>query len=340
MQKRLSEIAEFIGGALEGEDIFVSGISGVEGASENYLTFMENDRHRRAVEESAASAVIIPLNSKEFTIPVIRVKNPRLAFAQVLAMFNVVEKRKPGIHALSSVAEDAVVSDEAYVGPYVVIEKGAVIESGVEIYPFSYVGEGVFIGKNSILEPRVTIMKGCRISDNCLIHSGAVIGADGFGFVRNGAEQVKIPQVGIVDVASCVEIGANTTIDRATTGETSIGAGTKIDNLVQIGHNVSVGKDCTIVSQSGIAGSSRIGDRVIIAAQAGIRDHTVIGADAIVGGRAGVTKPVKTGTVVSGYPARDHREELKIEAAVARLPEFMAKAEKFFNYSSCSIGDS
>ena len=328
MFKKLSEIAELLGGVLEGEDISVEGIAGSDDAKETYLTFMESEKYRSSVEASKACAVIIPINSKRFDKPVIRMKNPRLGFALVLDIFHKREKPVPSIHPSAVIGENVTIGKDVFIGPYVIIESGTIIGDGTEIYSFSYIGKGVSIGKNTIIEPRVTIFYGCSIGDNCLIHSGAVLGADGFGFVRDGAKQIKIPQIGIVQVGNDVEIGANTTIDRATTGKTIIGNGTKIDNLVQIGHNTCVGNDCTVVSQSGVAGSTKIGDRVIIAAQAGVRDHTIVGSDSIVAGRAGVTKQVKSGTVVSGYPARDHREELKIEASIAKLPEFMSKMEK------------
>lgn len=328
MLKKLSEIAELLGGVLEGEDISVDGIAGSDEAKESYLTFMESEKYRSSVDSSKACAVIIPLNSKGFDKPVIRVKNPRLGFALVLDLFHKREKPVPSIHPTAVIGEGVKLGKDVFIGPYVVIESGASIGARTEIYSFSYIGNGVSIGEDTVLEPRVTVFYGCKVGDRCLIHSGAVIGADGFGFVREGAKQIKIPQIGIVSVGDDVEIGANTTIDRATTGKTIIGNGTKIDNLVQIGHNTQVGNDCTIVSQSGVAGSTKIGDRVIIAAQAGVRDHTLIGSDSIVAGRAGVTKQVKSGTVVSGYPAREHREELKIEASIAKLPEFMSKIEK------------
>ena len=328
MFKKLSEIAEHLGGTLEGEDISVNGISGSDDAIESYLTFMESEKYRSSVEASRAAAVIIPITSKGFDKPVIRVKNPRLGFALVLDLFHKRERPTPSVHSSAIIGKNVSLGKDVFIGPYVVIEDGASIGDRTEIYSFSYIGKGVSIGEDTVLEPRVTVFYGCSVGDRCLIHSGAVIGADGFGFVRDGAKQIKIPQVGIVSIGDDVEIGANTTIDRATTGKTLIGSGTKIDNLVQIGHNTHVGNDCTIVSQSGVAGSTNIGDRVIIAAQAGVRDHTLIGSDSIVAGRAGVTKQVKSGTIVSGYPARDHREELKIEASIAKLPEFMSKIEK------------
>ncbi len=325
---KLSEIADFLGGTLEGSDIDVTGISGADEAADDFLTFMESDKYRQSVLSSRACAVIIPAQAKAFEQkPVVRVKNPRLAFALLLAVFHKRPSKPAGIHPTAVIGSNVSIGDNVTIGPFAVLEDNAVIGSGSEISAHCFIGDGARIGTDSILRHRVSIMRECVIGDRVLIHPGAVIGADGFGFVRDGARQIKIPQVGIVFIGDDVEIGANTTIDRATTGKTVIGCGTKIDNLVQIGHNTSVGRDCTIVSQSGIAGSTKIGDRVVVAAQAGIRDHTEIGSDSVIGGRAGVTKPVKSGAIVSGYPARDHREELRIEAAIARLPELAVRVE-------------
>ena len=329
MQMKLTDIADYLSGTLEGENISVSGIAGASEAENGFLTFMETERYRGQVVDSKACAVIIPMNADGFKDkPVIKVKNPRLAFALVLGLFNKVSRKKTGVHKTAVIGENVKIGENTEIGANAVIEEGAIIGDNCEIWANCFIGENVKIGNDTVLRPRVSIMMNCSIGERVLIHPGAVIGADGFGFVRDGAKQIKIPQIGIVAIGDDVEIGANTTIDRATTGKTIIGNGTKIDNLVQIGHNTVVGSDCTIVSQSGIAGSTKIGDRVVVAAQAGIRDHTEIGSDSIIGGRAGVTKPVKKGAIVSGYPARDHREELRIEAAIAKLPEIAVKVEK------------
>ena len=325
---KLSEIANYLDGTFEGEDFEIKGIAGATEAAPDFITFMEKERYRSSIIESKACAVIIPEALKGFeNKSIVRFKNPRLGFALLLSVFNKIPDKKKGIHPTAVIGENVIIGKEVGIGANAVIGDGVSIGDGCEICPNCFIGDGVTIGKNTVLRPKVVIMYNCFIGDRVLIHSGAVIGADGFGFVRDGAKQVKIPQVGIVSIGDDVEIGANTTIDRATTGQTVIGNGTKIDNLVQIGHNTVIGEDCTIVSQSGIAGSTKIGDRVVVAAQAGIRDHTEIGSDSIIGGRAGVTKPVKKGAIVSGYPARDHREELRIEAAIAKLPEMLERLE-------------
>lgn len=328
MFKKLSEIAEYIGGSLEGEDLSVNGVSGADDAQETFITFLESSRYRGIVASSRAAALIVPPDFGESEKPVIRVKNPRLAFAGLLELFYGKSRPEPSVHETALIGKNTVLGEGVYVGPYVVIGENVNIGNGTVIMPFVFLGDGVSVGENSLLHPRVTVMHGCSIGSGAVLHSGAVIGADGFGFVRDGLEQIKIPQVGTVEIGDDVEIGANTAIDRATTGKTVIGNGTKIDNLVQIGHNNRVGSHSTIVSQTGIAGSCKVGDVVTVGAQVGVKDHIEIGDGAIVASRSGVTKSVKPGAFLSGYPARDHREELRIEAAVASLPALIKRFEK------------
>lgn len=319
---KLSEIAVLLDGVLEGNDADVIGIAGTEEADAGYITFMEQEKHRKNAESSRAKAVIIPEKAAGIDgKSVIRVKNPRLGFAKLLTFFHPAKIKFNTIHPTAIIGENVRLGENVGIGAYAVIENNCTIGNNVQIYPHTYIAEGCTIGDDTIIKSSVSLMDDTVIGNRTIIHSGAVIGTDGFGFVRDGATQYKIPQIGHVEIGDDVEIGANATIDRATTGKTIIGSGTKIDNLVQIGHNTVLGKDCTIVSQSGVAGSTKIGDRVILAAQSGVRDHTEIGSDSIIAGRSGVTKPVKKGTIVSGFPARDHREELKIEAIIAKLPE-------------------
>jgi len=327
MMKDLEECALYVNGEVLGENITVRGVAGLSHTMAGYLTFVDDRERIPEALASSASALIIPLDIKECARPAIRVRNPRLAFAQLLELFSGSGDRKKGIHEAAWVGHHVTFDEDVYVGSHAVIEDNVCIGKRVQIFPLAYIGPGVTIGDDSIIYPHAALMKGTEVGKRVIIHCGAVIGDDGFGYAKDGNLQVKIPQVGKVVIADDVEIGANTTIDRATVDVTSIGRGTKIDNLVQIGHNCHFGEDCIMVSQAGMAGSVTVGDRVIIAAQAGIRDHTEIGSDATIAGRAGVTKSVASGKLVSGYPARDHREELKIEALIRHLPQLQERVK-------------
>ncbi|MDQ7824793.1 MAG: UDP-3-O-(3-hydroxymyristoyl)glucosamine N-acyltransferase [Candidatus Eremiobacteraeota bacterium] len=328
MVKTLEELAHYLKGEPAGDNVTIHGVAGLSYAREGDITFIDHEKYLETALQTPASAIIIPPRVKECARPFIKVKNPRLAFAQLLSLFHGKGKKREGIDDTAILGRNVELGSGVYIGPFVYIGDNVKVGANVQLFPFVYVEDDVTIGDDTILYPRVSLMKGIVIGKRVTIHSGAVIGADGFGFVRDGTSQIKIPQVGIVIVGDDVEIGANATIDRATTDATRIGRGTKIDNLIQIGHNTQVGEDCIIVSQAGIAGSVTVGDRVTIAAQAGVRDHVQIESDSIVAGRAGVTKNVSSGSLVSGFPARDHKEELKIEAAIAQLPELVKKVKK------------
>jgi UDP-3-O-[3-hydroxymyristoyl] glucosamine N-acyltransferase len=246
--------------------------------------------------------------------------NPSLGFARALALLHPPDSPASGIHPSAVISPDATVDSTASIGPLCVVDAGAQVGSGTSLLAQVHVGRDVRIGSDCRLFPQVTLRDGIRLGDRVVVHSGAVIGADGFGYARDGARYVKIPQVGRVVVEDDVEIGANVTIDRATLGETRIGRGTKIDNLVQIAHNVQVGEDTVIVAQVGISGSTRIGSRVTLAGQAGIVDHLTIGDDVIVGAQSGVSKDIPAGSIVLGSPAIPHGEFKRQYASLAGLP--------------------
>lgn len=325
MIKTLEELASLVNGELVGENIDILGISGISYARKGYLTFIENKKHIEAAKNSHACAVITPHDVDDFGKPLIKVKNPRLAFARILSVFNEARRITAGIHQKAVLGENVKLGEGVYIGPYAVLGNNVKLGDNVKVFPFAYIDDGVELGDDTVIYPHVSVMMKCVIGKRVVIHSGTIIGADGFGYVRDGKINYKIPQVGNVVIGDDVEIGANVTIDRATTESTVIGRGTKIDNIIQVGHNTKVGEDCILVSQSGIAGSVIIGDRVTIASQAGIRDHVEIGSDTIVAGRGGVTKDIPARSLVSGYPARDHREELRIEAGIAKLPELIKR---------------
>ncbi len=325
MEKSLEELACYVAGERVGENVAINGVTGLSQARSGYLTFFDDMALISQARQTEASAVITPPDITDFPLPHIRVRNPRLAFARILELFHPRELRKPGIHPTAVLGSDAIFGIDVSIGAHAVIGDRVRLGKRVTIYPLAYIDDDVSIGDDSIIYPHVSIMRGCRLGSRVIVHSGAVLGADGFGFVKDKHCNVKIPQVGMVVLEDDVEIGANTTIDRATTDSTHVGRGTKIDNLIQIGHNTRIGEDCIIVSQAGLAGSITVGDRVTIAAQAGVKDHVEIGSDCIIAGRAGVTKKVPPGSLVSGFPARAHRQELRIEAAIVKLPELLAQ---------------
>ncbi len=325
MKKTLAQIAQIVKGEVVGDEgVVITGLSGVQEAQEGQLTFVANSKYTPLAQTTKASAIIV---SRDMNIPgksVIRTDNPSLAFAKIASlMLEEGVYRPKGIHPTALIAPDAVLGKDVAVGPYTVIESKAKVADGTVIYSGCYVGHHTTIGNNCLIYPNVTIRERLTIGDRVIIHSGTVLGSDGFGFVEVDDVHEKIPQVGTVIVEDDVEIGANVAIDRARFDKTLIGKGTKIDNLVQVAHNVVMGEHCIIVSQAGISGSVKIGKGAILAGQAGIAGHLTIGEGAIVSAQSGVTKSVAPHTQVSGYPSRPHDEAKRVNACVQRLPRYV-----------------
>ncbi|MDH7480778.1 MAG: UDP-3-O-(3-hydroxymyristoyl)glucosamine N-acyltransferase [Armatimonadota bacterium] len=320
--KTLKELAELVGGEASGDlNTIITGAADISDAVEGDIVFAESPKLMVEAEKSAASAIITSFGIPGDSKPVIRVQNPRYAFARVLEAFSPVAEREIGIHPSAYVGQNVTIGERVSVGFNAYIGNDVVLGNDVTIRPFAYVGNSVNIGDGCTIHPFVSIYDGVTIGNRVIIHSGSVIGADGFGYTRVGDTHYKIPQIGTVIICDDVEIGANVTIDRARTGKTEIGRGTKIDNLVQIGHNCSIGENCIIVAQVGLSGSITVGNRVILAGQAGLKDHITIGDDAIICARSGVIGDIPPGAFVSGYPARSHKEQLRIAAATQKLPE-------------------
>jgi len=310
-----------LGGVVHGDaDARIAGVRGIEEAGDGDLTFIANRRYRSRLKTTRATAVLVAPGTEEPGRTLIVVADPYVAFGQALALFHPREPERPGIHERAFVDRDARVSPEATVHAGATVSRGAEIAAGAVLYPGVYVGVEASIGEESVLHPNVTVYHQCRIGMRVILHAGVVVGGDGFGFARPGWENIKIPQVGIVQIDDDVEIGANTTIDRGTMGRTWIRKGAKIDNLVQIAHNVVIGEYAIVVSQAGISGSTTVGRGVMIGGQAGLVGHIQVGDHAMVAARAGIHKNVPAATIVAGAPHMPHREWLRLEATIPKLP--------------------
>ncbi|MCD6311263.1 MAG: UDP-3-O-(3-hydroxymyristoyl)glucosamine N-acyltransferase [Elusimicrobia bacterium] len=324
---KLSEIAARIGGRIKDDsasarDVEIKNIADIESAVSGEITFISNPKYVSALKKTRASAVIAP-PGMETDIPAIVCKNPYLGFAKTISLFREPPPRPDkGINPLSSVPSGAVAAGAA-IGAFVFVGKSAKVGTGTAIMPHVFIGEGAELGENCFIYPNVTVRENVKIGNNVIIHSGSVIGSDGYGYVQDEGIHKKIPQSGNVVVEDKVEIGANVCIDRAALSSTIIGEGTKIDNLVHIAHNVKIGKHCLILGQTGIAGSTVIGDYTTLASQSGVSGHLKIGKRVTVAARGGVIKDLPDGVLVSGFPARDHREMMKVHAATMRLPEML-----------------
>ncbi|MFA5410359.1 MAG: UDP-3-O-(3-hydroxymyristoyl)glucosamine N-acyltransferase [Candidatus Omnitrophota bacterium] len=322
MQKTLREIAEFIDGEVVGnESVVITGVCGIKEASEGDITFLANPKYASFIEKTRASAIITSRQIKSAAKPIVRTDDPSLAFAKLLSLAGPGEIKHPqGIHPKAIIGKNVFLGRNAAVGPYVVIEDNVSIGDEAIIYAGCFIGQETKIGAHTLIYPNVSIRERVTIGSRVIIHSGAVLGSDGFGFVSVKGTHHKIPQVGTVVVEDDVEIGANVTIDRARFDKTVIGRGTKIDNLVQIAHNVVVGENSIIVAQAGISGSTTLGKGVTIAGQAGLVGHISVGDGAVVAAQAGVTKSIPANTMVSGYPAKAHAAAKRINACVQNLP--------------------
>ncbi|HXX43921.1 MAG TPA: UDP-3-O-(3-hydroxymyristoyl)glucosamine N-acyltransferase [Candidatus Acidoferrales bacterium] len=331
MTRTLGELAQFLGAKLEGDALIeVTGVASPEGARPDDLIYCDSLRHLDRVVNSAARAVILALDSGLANKAVLRVREPKLAFAKAAAW--ILEKAAAGasIHPTAVVSSTARIATGVSIGPLAVIEEECRIGANSTIEAFCFIGRGAHLGESCRLHARVTLYPGAHLGNRVEVHSGAVIGSDGFGYVYGEGRHWKFPQIGGVEIGDDAEIGANTTIDRGSLDVTRIATGVKIDNLVQIAHNVQIGEHSVIAAQTGVSGSSSIGARCVVAGQVGIADHCRIEDEAILGAQAGVPtgKTVRSGQTVWGTPARPLERFKEQYAYFARLPELAERLRK------------
>jgi UDP-3-O-[3-hydroxymyristoyl] glucosamine N-acyltransferase len=326
----LRELAEKTASKVDGNgDVVITGVAPIETAGAGDITFVANKRYLKYLESTNASAVVLDEEAPCSRLSVIRNKNPYLTFAKIVDVLCPDQTDfDGGVDSTAIVADSAQVSPGALIGPLCHIGAESRIGDKSRLMSSVYIGEGVTIGSNCLLYPGVRVMNGTKIGNNVIIHPSAVIGSDGFGFAESETGLKKIKQVGWVEVDDEVEIGANTTIDRGALGPTRIGRGTKIDNLVQIAHNVEIGQNCIIVAQVGISGSTKLGNGVVLAGQVGLVGHIEIGDGVKVGAQSGISKSVEPGKMMFGYPAREIMQTKRIEASLTRLPDLLKRVKK------------
>ena len=324
MTRNAAELAEYLGAKLVGDGaVRISGLAGPEDASAEDLVYIESSKHFDRMMHSRAMCVLAVPGMSMRGKTVIETASPKLAFAKAAGWLAPPPRPAIGIHATAVIAASAKIARAATIGPYVVIEEDAEIGDRSWIEAFCFVGAGASVGRDCRLHPRVTLYAKAKLRDRVEVHSGAVIGGDGFGYVFGEGRHWKFPQVGGVEIANDVEIGCNSTLDRGSLGSTRISAGTKIDNLVQVAHNVEVGEHTILVAQTGVSGSAKIGKYVVVAGQVGLAEHTKVEDQAVIGAQAGVPsgKTIRAGQVVWGTPARPLKKFKEQYAHLSRLPD-------------------
>lgn len=327
---KLQELAAAVGGQIEGDgEVVITGVAPIESAKEGDLSFVANRKYIKHINETSASALILSPDIPCDRVPLIRHANPYLAYGVAVdLLYPATRVVEPGVHPTAVVSPEATVDPTAGIGPLCHVGPKATIGAGAQLVSSVYVGPEASVGKDCLIYPGVRIMHQCQVGNGVILHSGVVIGSDGFGFAESPTGMKKIKQIGWVEIGDQVEIGSNTCVDRGAIGPTRIGRGTKIDNLVQIAHNVEIGANSIIVSQVGISGSTKLGQRVILAGQVGVVGHIDIGDDVRVAAQSGISKSVEAGKTMFGYPAREIATTKRIDASLLRLPDLLRRVRK------------
>ena len=329
--KSLRELAEFTGAAMRGAnaaEVIITKVGPLDTADGSTLSFLSNKRYRKQLETTQAGAVVLSSHIS-YDRPCLTSKNPYLDFVKILSLYAPsIPLTEPGIHPMAFVHPKAKLAKDAAIGPFCVVQAGAEIGKGSVLVAQVYVGENTTVGEHCQFHPGVVIRESISIGNRVILNPGVVLGGDGFGFAPDGGKYQKIPQIGTVVIEDDVEIGANTTVDRAALGETRVGQGTKLDNLIMVAHNVRIGSNTVVAGQTGFSGSTKVGNNVMMGGQIGTAGHIEIGDRVIVGGQSGITKDVAPGQFISGYPAKSHKEDMRLLAEFHRLPELRKKIEQ------------
>ncbi len=332
MEFTAKQIADFIGGKVEGDDnASVNTFAKIEEGKKGAISFLSNPKYTHYIYSTESSIVLVN-EDMVFDQPVnttlIRVANAYECVAKLLQMYEAAKPKKKGIDPKASIAQSATIGKDVYVGAFACIGENAVVGDNTIIYPHAVVGDGVKIGDNCIIYPNVTIYEGCRIGNRVTVHAGSVIGADGFGFAPNAEGYDKIPQIGIVTIEDDVEIGANTCIDRSTMGSTIIRKGVKLDNLIQVAHNVEIGENTVMSAQVGIAGSTKIGSWCMFGGQVGLAGHITVGDKTFLGAQSGVPGNIKGNQTLIGTPPMEPKAYFRSQAVFRRLPEMYKQLDE------------